>query len=70
MRVRIERAGEVFEFERRPMRRSRFLALCAIAAAALYVGMVVAVTALCGLPGLIAVAVVTLFIAMGCLMAL
>lgn len=70
MKIRIEHDGDVFEFERRPMRRSRFRALCALAAATLYAGMVIAVTALCGLPGLIAVAVVTLFIAMSALMAL
>ena len=41
------------------MKAGRFRALCALAAVGVYAGMVVAVTALCGLVGLIVVGAVT-----------
>lgn len=64
MRIRLEHNGTVFEFERRPMSEGRFKALCALAAAGVYAGMVLAVAALCGGWGVLMVAVVTLFVVM------
>ena len=64
MRIRLEHNGTVFEFERRPMPEGRFKALCVLAAAGAYAGMVWAVAALCGGWGVLMVAVVTLFVVM------
>ncbi|MDE6456427.1 MAG: hypothetical protein K2L38_11110 [Dysosmobacter sp.] len=64
MKIRLERCGVVFEYERQPMKESRFRALCALAAAGVYAGMVAAVTALCGFLGLLVVAIFTVFLAM------
>ncbi len=64
MRIRLEHNGTVFEYERRPMPEGRFKALCALAAAGVYAGMVWAVTALCGGWGVLMVAAVTLFVVM------
>lgn len=64
MRIRLEHNGTVFECERRPMPEGRFKALCALAAAGVYAGMVWAVAALCGGWGVLMVAVVTLVVVM------
>ena len=64
MKIRLEHNGTVFEFERRPMPEGRFKALCVLAAAGAYAGMVWAVAALCGGFGVLMVAVVTLFVVM------
>lgn len=64
MRIRLEHNGTVFEFERRPMPEGRFKALCVLAAAGVYAGMVWAVAALCGGWGVVAIMVVTLFVVM------
>ena len=64
MKIRLEHNGTVFEFERRPMPEGRFKALCVLAAAGVYAGMVWAVAALCGGWGVLMVAVVTLFVVM------
>ena len=64
MRIRLEHNGTVFEFERRPMPEGRFKALCVLAAAGAYAGMVWVVAALCGGFGVLMVAVVTLFVVM------
>ena len=64
MRIRLEHNGTVFEFERRPMPERRFKALCALAAAGVYAGMVWAVAALCGGFGVLMVAAVTLLVVM------
>ena len=64
MRIRLEHNGTVFEFERRPMPEGRFKALCVLASAGGYAGMVWAVAALCGGWGVLMVAVVTLFVVM------
>ena len=40
MRIRLERSGTVFEYERPPMPEHRFKALCLLAAGGLYVGLV------------------------------
>lgn len=60
MRIRLEHDGTAFEFERNPMSERRFRAMCSIAAAGLYVGLTIGVTALCGVPGLLVLSVVTL----------
>lgn len=57
MKIRLERNGTVFEYEHQPMKEGRFRALCAIAGAAVYAGLVIGVAALCELPGLIAIGV-------------
>ncbi len=62
MKIHVEHNGTVFEFESRPMKEGRFRALCLLAAAGVYAGMVAAITALCGLPGLGVAGVVTLFV--------
>lgn len=62
MRIRLERSGTVFEYERPPMPEHRFKALCLLAARGLYVGLVAAVAALCGGWGVLMAAVVTLFV--------
>ena len=57
MKIHLEYHGAVFEFERHPMSESRFKAVCRLAAAWVYAGMVAVVTALCGISGLIAAAI-------------
>ena len=52
MRVRFEKDGAVFEFERRPLPVHRFRSVCLLALAGLYCGMVVGVAALCGVTGI------------------
>ena len=64
MRIRFEHNGTVFEYERKPMPEGRFKAVCGIAAAGVYAGMVWAVAALCGGFGVLVVAAVTLFAVM------
>lgn len=64
MRIRLSNNGTIFEFERKPLPESRFRALCVLAAAGVYAGMVWAVAALCGVLGLLLGGVVTLFVAM------
>lgn len=65
MRIRLERSGTVFEYERPPMPEGRFKALCLLAAGGLYVGLVAAVAALCGTIGVGVVAAATLLISVG-----
>ena len=60
MRIRLEKEGETFELERKPMPERRFRALCLLGAAGIYAGMVVAVAALCGVWGIAAIAAATL----------
>ena len=55
MRIRFERGGVVLEYERKPMKEGRLRTLCSLAAAGIYAGMISAVAALCGLPGVVAV---------------
>lgn len=59
MKIRLERDGTVFEYTRQPLPEGRFKAVCGLAAAGLYTGLALGVAALGGLPGLIAVGVVT-----------
>lgn len=47
--------------DRQPLPERRFKAVCAIAAAGIYAGLVIAVAALCGVPGVVVVGLVTLF---------
>ena len=62
MRIRAEHNGTIFEYECRLMPERCFKALCALAAAG--AGMVRAVATLCGVPGMLTVAVVTVLVAM------
>ena len=55
MRIRLEHNGTILECERHPLPGGRFKALCALAAAGAYLGMVAAVAALCGCFGLLVV---------------
>lgn len=64
MKIRLERGGVVFEYERQPMKESRFRAVCALAAAGVYAGMVVGVAALCGGFGLLLALFGTVLVAM------
>ena len=64
MRIRLEHNGTVFEYERKPLPEGRFKAVCAIVAAGIYAGMVTAVAALCGVPGVAVVAVGTVLVAL------
>lgn len=64
MKIRFERNGVVFEYERKPMPQERFKAVCAIAGAAVYAGLVIGVAALCEAPGLFLVVFGTLVVAM------
>lgn len=64
MKIRLERGGTVFEYERQPMKESRFRVLCALAGAGVYAGMAAAITALCGVSGLFLVVFGTLVAAM------
>lgn len=59
MRLHLELDGKVLEYTHRPMRSSRFRALCWLAAVGFYCGMVSTVANACGIPGLIVVGVVT-----------
>lgn len=63
MKIRMERRGVTFEYERQPMKENRFRALCLLTAAGMYAGMVAAVAALCGGWGLVIIAVATFLIA-------
>lgn len=60
MKIRFERGGVVLEYERKPMKEGRFRVLCLLGAGLVYAGMVAAVAALCGLPGVIAVGIGTI----------
>lgn len=60
MKLHVEYKGRVCDYETRPMREGRFRRLCALAAAALYVCLVVGVTRLCGFLGLLVIAATTL----------
>lgn len=53
MKIRLERNGTVFEYERQPMKEIRFRVLCALAAVGVYAGLVIGVAALCGGFGLL-----------------
>lgn len=55
-------SGSNLELDRPPMSNSRFRVICALIAAALFVALVLGVTALAGLPGLVVTAFATAFI--------
>lgn len=63
MRVRLEKDGTAFEFERKPMPERRFRALCLLGALWLYGGMMVGVAALCGMAGVWALVILTAVVA-------
>lgn len=64
MKIEINRGPDGFtvHIDRPALKESRFRALCALAAAAVYAGIAIAAAALCGLPGLIAVGFVTVLL--------
>ena len=64
MRIRLEHNGTVFKYERQPLPEGRFKALCALVAAGAYLGIVAAVATLCGVFGLLIVAVGTVLMAL------
>ena len=64
MKIRLERNGTVFEYEHQPMKEGRFRALCAIAGAAVYAGLVIGIAALCGGFGLLLALFGTVLVAM------
>ena len=53
MKIRLEHNGAIFEFERQPFPAGRFRAICTLVGTGIYAGMVTAVTALCGVLGLL-----------------
>lgn len=59
MKIRLEKDSIVFELERKPMPKGRFLALCGLSAAAVYAGMVVLTARLCGIPGVVVIGTAT-----------
>ena len=59
MKIHLERGDTIFEYELKPMKESRFRTLCVLAACGLYVGLTWVVASLCGIPGVILLAVVT-----------
>ena len=65
MRLHVEYKGRVCDYETRPMRSSRFRALCRLAAAGIFSGMVVGVASSCGLAGVAVVAGVTVLFGAG-----
>lgn len=60
MKLKLDFHGIIVEYEKRPMQEGRFRRLCSLASAALYVGLAIGVTRLCGFLGLLVIAVVTL----------
>lgn len=64
MKIRLERNGTVFEYEHQPMKEGRFRALCALAGAAVYAGLVIGVAALCGGWGVVSVMGLTVVLAL------
>lgn len=62
MRIKLDLHGGILEYERKPMQENRFRLLYTLLAAALYVGMAIGVTALCGFLGLLVIAVVTVIV--------
>lgn len=62
MKIRLERDGTVFEYTRPPLPEGRFRAVCGLAAAGVYAGMVVVIAALCGVTGVITAAVATVVV--------
>jgi len=64
MKLKLDLHGVTVEYERAPMPEHRFRALCLLAAAGMYGGMVAGVAALCGFLGVAAVGVATLLAVM------
>lgn len=63
MKIRLEHNGVTFEFERQPLPEGRFRAILGLSAAGVYAGMTAGIAAICGLYGVVTVAVVTVIIA-------
>lgn len=70
MRLRVEIDGRLLEYETRPMRASRFRAICNLCAAGIYALMVVKVASICGLAGVSVVAGVTVLFGAGYIISL
>lgn len=62
MKIRLEKDGTAFEYEKSPMPEHRFKAVCFLIAAVVYGWMLVQVAALCGIVGVVAVSVISLFV--------
>ena len=63
MKVRFEKDGIVFEYERKPLPESRFRALCLLVACGIYAGLVLGVVTLCGETGALLAAGATVIVA-------
>lgn len=59
MKIRLERSGTSFEFERPPMSKHRFRALCLLAAGGIYARMAIGIAKLCGICGLLVLVAAT-----------
>lgn len=61
MKIRLEVDGKVFEYERHPMRSSRFRALCRLGMAAILGTVLIAALKIVGVPALIAAGILIFF---------
>ena len=67
MRITVEKHADgsfVVDITRQPLQEGRFKAACALAAAVVYAGLVIAVAALCGVPGVAVVGIATAIVGM------
>lgn len=62
MRIKLDLHSGILEYDRKPMQESRFRLLYTLLAAAMYVGLAIGVTALCGFLGLVVIAAVTVVV--------
>lgn len=62
MKIKLDLHGVVLEYEKKPIHPARFRRLCALAAIAMYAGMVVGVTALSGVLGLLVMVFATVVV--------
>ena len=62
MKLKLYLPGVTVEYEKAPMPESRFRALCLLAGAGMYGGMIYGVTALCDLPGLVIIVAVSVLL--------
>lgn len=60
MKLRLERNGTVFEYEKKPMPEGRFKALCGIVAGAMGISILKVIASSCGAFGVISVGIIVL----------
>lgn len=62
MKIKLDLHSGILEYERKPMQEIRFRLLYTLLAAALYAGLAIGVTAMCGFLGLVVIAAVTVIV--------